>query len=125
MAIAIDIPWREPQTEHGIEVQEGCQRLRASGEVCGMPVEAGSKECARHERWFSLVPAVFGMPYPEDAVSVQEILARAVSMVVRREMSPEHAKAVAMLCREMRQNLAAYEREMERVWPRRRSWRRV
>jgi hypothetical protein len=125
MAIAIDIPWRELEAERVVEVEEGCPRLRASGEMCGMPMEPGSKECSRHERWYSLVPAVFGMPYPEDAVSVQEILARAVSMVVGREMKPEQARAIALLCREMRQNLPAYEREMERVWPRKRIWQRI
>jgi hypothetical protein len=78
-------------------------------------VEEGARECARHERWYSLVPAVFGMPYPEDAVSVQEILARAVAMVMRREMAPEQGRAIAALCREMRHNLRGYEQEMKRV----------
>ncbi len=122
MTAIVDLPYQVEGAESA-QLQDACPRLRATGQVCGMPVEPGARECPRHERWYSLVPAVFGMPYPEDAVSVQEILARAVAMVVRREMNPQQARAVAMLCRELRQNVAACEREVERVWPRGRGMR--
>lgn len=68
--------------------------------------------CARHSHWYEHLPPLLGMPCPEDAVSLQETLARAVAMVMAGELDAQRAQAVANLCRIMRQNLADCVREL-------------
>jgi hypothetical protein len=70
--------------------------------------------CARHSHWYEHLPKMLGMPCPEDALSLQETLARAVAMVMAKEIDAPTAQAVANLCRIMRQNLADCVRELER-----------
>ncbi len=52
---------------------------------------------------------------PEDALSLQETLARAVAMVMAGELDAPRAQALACLCRIMRQNLTACREEMKDV----------
>jgi hypothetical protein len=92
-----------------------CTRRRANGAICGRPADGGHDECWLHAEWYSLLPAVFGMPYPEDATAIHQILARTMSMVISGEMSPQKAQAVTKLCRELRRNLMWYQRETG-VW---------
>ncbi|MBZ5631084.1 MAG: hypothetical protein LAO06_19700 [Acidobacteriia bacterium] len=94
------------------ETAEVCTRRRGNGALCGRPADGGREECWLHAEWYSLLPAVFGMPYPEDAVAIHQILARTMSMVVGGEISPQKAQAITMLCRELRRNLMWYQREM-------------
>ncbi len=98
--------------DRAIEKAGVCLRRRANGSICGRPADGGNDECWLHAEWYSLLPAVFGMPYPEDAVAIHQILARTMSMVIGGEMSPQKAQAVTKLCRELRRNLMWYQREM-------------
>ncbi len=61
-----------------------------------------------------MLPAVFGMPYPEDAVAIHQILARTISMVIGRELTPQQGQAIARLCKELRRNLPWFALEMAR-----------
>ena len=54
------------------------------------------------------------LPYPEDAISIQQLLAQTMGMMLNRHITPEQARAVATLCRELRQNLPRFEWEMKR-----------
>ncbi len=100
--------------ETGLAPREGgvCLRRRANGTICGRAADGGRDECWVHAEWYSLLPAVFGMPYPEDAVAIHQILSRTMSMVISGEMSPKKAESVTRLCRELRRNLLWYQREM-------------
>jgi hypothetical protein len=69
----------------GPQVAAICMRRRANGQICGRPADGGKDECWLHAEWYSLLPAVFGMPYPEDAVAIHQILARTMSMVISGE----------------------------------------
>ena len=89
-----------------------CTRRRGNGTMCGRPADGGRDECWLHAEWYSLLPAVFGMPYPEDAVAIHQILSRTMSMVIGGEISPQKAEAITKLCRELRRNLMWYQREM-------------
>jgi len=89
-----------------------CTRRRGNGAMCGRPADGGRDECWLHAEWYSLLPAVFGMPYPEDAVAIHQILSRTMSMVIGGEISPQKAQAITKLCRELRRNLMWYQREM-------------
>jgi hypothetical protein len=67
-----------------------------------------------HGDWnFQMMPHT-GLPYPEDAISIQHVLAQTMGMMLNRHITPEQARAVAVLCRELRQNLARFEWEMKR-----------
>lgn len=111
------VPIRAGQSDatHGLTTGGVCTRRRANGAICGRPADGGREECWLHAEWYSLLPAVFGMPYPEDATAIHQILARTMSMVISGEMSPQKAQAVTKLCRELRRNLMWYQRETG-VW---------
>jgi hypothetical protein len=89
-----------------------CTRRRGNGAMCGRPADGGRDECWLHAEWYSLLPAVWGLPYPEDAVAIHQILSRTMSMVIGGEISPQKAQAITKLCRELRRNLMWYQREM-------------
>ena len=89
-----------------------CTWRRGNGTMCGRPADGGRDECWLHAEWYSVLPAIFGMPYPEDAVAIHQILARTMSMVIGGEISPQKAQAITKLCRELRRNLMWYQREM-------------
>jgi hypothetical protein len=89
-----------------------CTRRRGNGTMCGRPADGGRDECWLHAEWYSWLPAIFGMPYPEDAVAIHQILSRTMSMVIGGEISPQKAQAITKLCRELRRNLMWYQREM-------------
>jgi len=89
-----------------------CTWRRGNGAMCGRPADGGRDECWLHAEWYSLLPAVWGLPYPEDAVAIHQILARTRSMVIGEEISPQKAQAITKLCRELRRNLMWYQREM-------------
>lgn len=94
------------------EERPQCERMLVDGRRCSMPAHEGWRECYRHGRWYAALPASLGMPYPEDAVAIQELLGRAVAMVMNREITPQQASVIARLCGEMRQNLWAFQQEM-------------
>ena len=92
-----------------------CRRLRSDGRPCEMPPMEGYEECLRHFRWHSLHVSVCALPLPEDALSLQETLGRAVDMVLSKQITAQEARAVAELCRIMEKNLARCESELEEM----------
>ncbi len=91
-----------------------CTVLLSDGKRCPSPALEGYEECIRHARWNTLLPASPGLPYPEDAISLQEFMARAVSMLLLKRMTAEEAQAVASLCALMLKNLPRCEAELRR-----------
>jgi len=59
--------------------------------------------------------SVCALPLPEDALSLQETLGRAVDMVLSKRITAQEARAVAELCRIMEKNLARCELELEEM----------
>jgi hypothetical protein len=92
-----------------------CTHVRANGLRCGRPAAPGMDECEWHFEWYSRFPSLTQMPYPEDGISIQHVLARTAAMVLNREITPAHARAMARLCREMRANLGRFDWEMARA----------
>jgi hypothetical protein len=113
MAIVVDVPM--VRKERGAGVVEGfrCERLLPDGRVCGQPVmDARSHECLRHYQWEQFLMPMLQIPYPWDAACLHEILARTMAYVISKQLSLEQARAVALLVREMRYTLGAFEREL-------------
>jgi hypothetical protein len=102
------------QQGEGLATIQQCSHVRADGLRCGRRAAPGREECEWHDKWNYQLMVHSGMPYPEDAISIQQILSEAVGMVLCRHITPEQARAVASLCREMRQNLPRFEWEMKR-----------
>jgi len=91
-----------------------CSHVRADGMRCGRRAAPGRDQCEWHGDWnFQLMPHS-AMPYPEDAISIQQLLARTLAMMLSRHITPDQARAAAVLCKEMRANLARFEWEMRR-----------
>ena len=115
-SVVVEIPFAK--FEPAPEVRR-CRRLRSDGRPCELPAMEGYEECLRHFRWHSLHLSVHALPLPEDALSLQETLGRAVDMVLSKRITAHEARAVAELCRIMEKNLARCERQLEGVARRR------
>jgi hypothetical protein len=105
----VDIPFAKLTAEP--EVRRCC-RLLTDGRQCESPAVEGD-ECLRHFRWYTLYLSVHGLPLPEDGLSLQEVLAFTVDLVLSKQATPEQAHAVAELCRVMEKNMTRCERELE------------
>jgi len=108
--VVVEIPFAK--LEAPPEVRR-CRRLHPDGRQCELPAMEGYEECLRHFRWHTLHASVHALPLPEDALSLQEVLGRAVDMVLSKRITAQEALAVAELCRIMEKNLARCERELE------------
>jgi hypothetical protein len=90
-----------------------CRRLHPDGRQCELPAMENYTECLRHFRWNALYMSIHALPLPEDALSLQEVLAYTVDMVLSKRTTPDEARAIAELCRIMQKNLAGCEQELE------------
>ena len=107
--VVIDIPFAKPEAELD---ERRCRALHPDGRQCELPAMENYTECLRHFRWFSLYTSLHGFPLPEDGLSLQEMLAYTVDMVLCKRTTAEEAHAIAELCRVMEKNLARCEREL-------------
>lgn len=114
--IVIEIPFNPPAPDPKVR---RCRRLRTDGRQCEEAAMEGYEECLRHFRWHSLHVSIQALPLPEDALSLQETLGRAVDMVLSRQITAHEARAVAELCRIMEKNLGRCELELEEMARRR------
>ena len=114
--LVVEIPFS--RLEPPPEVRR-CRRLRSDGRPCELPAMEGYEECLRHFRWHSLHVSVCALPLPEDALSLQETLGRAVDMVLSKQITAQEARAVAELCRIMEKNVARCELQLEEEMARR------
>jgi len=110
--LVVEIPFAK--LEAPPEVRR-CRRLRSDGRPCELPAMEGYEECLRHFRWHSLHVSVCALPLPEDALSLQETLGRAVDLVLSQQITAQEARAVAELCRIMEKNLGRCELELEEM----------
>ncbi len=104
----------QQEGSQSLEALQQCSHVRADGLRCGRRAAPGQEQCEWHNKWNFQLMVHSGMPYPEDAISIQQVLAETMGMLLCRHISPEQARAVASLCREMRQNLPRFEWEMKR-----------
>jgi hypothetical protein len=80
-----------------------CTWRRGNGTMCGRPADGGRDECWLHAEWYSLLPAVLGMPYPEDAVAIHHQVAPqlAAQFVIACAFYGEISSPITMDQREM------------------------
>jgi len=114
--VVIEIPFAELAP---VPDERRCCRLHTDGRQCELPAMDGGKECLRHFRWHTLYTSLHALPLPEDALSLQEVLAYTVDMVLSKRTTADEAHAIAELCRVMEKNLARCERELDALARRR------
>jgi len=90
-----------------------CVEHRSDGRRCLWPVMEGRTRCQRHEMWFDEIACVMGMPFPEDALSLQNLMAVTISLMLKGTITPQKANAIANICRVMRQNVFDCKKELE------------
>jgi len=120
MALIVDKPIRKWEPEDlkeyppYAEGQQQCATIRTDGERCPRMAMKGYEQCRNHLHWETRLPPLYGMPYPEDAVAIQEMLALALAHVLMERMSAEKARSIVLICTEMRRNLRDVQRELAR-----------
>jgi len=111
----IDIPFEdlEPRPEG-----PRCSQHYADGRQCEAPADGGNnEECKRHLRWSRIYPTV--LPFPEDALSLQEMMGYVVVCVIDKLIDADQAHAIAELCRIMEKNLWRCENQTSQMRSRR------
>ncbi len=111
MSLTVEIPVRRAPA--AVPEANRCAHQRANGRRCPRAAVEGGNLCERHAEWYRLVPPILAMPYPDDAVSLQETMARAVALVLAKILDAPRAHAVASLCRIMLLNLDQCVKELE------------
>ena len=95
-----------------------CSHVGAGRRQCDSPPVDGKQECSRHLRWNQIYPTA--LPFPEDALSLQEMMGYVVVCLVDKVINEDQARVISDLCRIMEKNLARCERELEEM-----AWRRL
>jgi hypothetical protein len=106
--VVIEIPFAKPGAEPDVR---RCSKRHADGRQCESPAVQGREECSRHVRWSFIYPTA--LPFPEDGLSLQEMLGYAAVCVIDKQITADEARAIAELCRVMEKNMARCERELE------------
>jgi hypothetical protein len=106
MALVVDIPL------HPIEVPEEkrCMQVMVNGERC-MHEAVSKGRCDVHREWAACAMADVGMAMPEDAISLQVMLMKAMDMIVTDGVDPKKVNAMVELCKLMALNVRAYQFE--------------
>jgi len=95
-----------------------CSHVGANARQCESAPVDGKQECSRHLRWNQIYPTA--LPFPEDALSLQEMMGYVVVCLVDKVINEDQARVISDLCRIMEKNLARCERELEEM-----AWRRL
>ena len=95
-----------------------CEYAMASGEACGRAVEGAAAGepvyCQAHADWLRLGIASWGVPFPEDATSLQQFLTAVMDRMLSGRVRMGLEKPVADVCRLIAQNVRGVEMERRR-----------
>ena len=107
--VVIDVPMPRPEVPEA----ERCTHKRPSGDRCTDSKAAGKQMCEMHHEWHASAPAAMGLPFPEDAVSLQRFLAKMLDLVMTGTVKPHIARQTESLCKMLFRNASACEWELE------------
>ena len=107
MALVVDIPL------HPVEVPDDkrCVQVMVNGERCEHEGVRPGQRCDVHYEWSICAMASFGMALPEDSISLQVMLMKAMDMIVTDGVDPKKVTAMVDLCKLMAQNMRGYQYE--------------
>ena len=106
--IVINVPFARLE----VPAAERCTHKRPSGDSCTDRRAEGKEMCEMHHDWHASAPAVMGLPFPEDAISLQRFLAKMLSLVIAGTVRPHVAKQTESLCKMLFRNTSACEWEI-------------
>src|SRR5438874_6876349 len=106
MALVVDMPL------YPIEVPEEnrCVQVTVSGERCAHEAVRNGR-CDVHYEWVRCAMSSVGMALPEDSISLQVMLMKAMDMIVTDGVDGKKINAMVELCKLMAQNVRAYQYE--------------
>lgn len=104
-AHVIDVPMRKAAGG------AGCEYVMASGELCGREAESEDRLCQVHADWMRLGIAQWGVPFPEDATSLQQFLGAVMDRLVNGKVRVGTEKAIADVCKVIARNVRGVEME--------------
>ena len=86
-----------------------------------MHVSMGGERCAReasmqercevHYQWFVSKLGLMGIPFPEDSMSLQVMLMKALEMVAAQKLDQKRVVAMVEICKMMANNVRWYQHE--------------
>jgi len=104
-AIVIDVPMREMQTAIERAQERRCAYENIDGERCFRAVMEGKEVCSVHHYWELTSAGTMGLPFPQDAPSLQEFLAKMVNLTVSGELKKGRTAFLETLCRLLAENV--------------------
>jgi hypothetical protein len=108
MAMIVDMPLCPVE----VPEEKRCIHMMMSNERC--PREAVMQErCDVHYHWHVTDAAAMGVQFPEDSISLQVMLMKAMDMVVTNRVDYKRAKSLVELCKLMAHNVRAYQCEVQ------------
>ena len=108
MAMIVDMPLCPVE----VPEEKRCIHMMMSNERC--PREAVMQErCDVHYQWHVTGAAAMGVQFPEDSISLQVMLMKAMDMVITNRVDYKRAKALVELCKLMAHNVRAYQYEVQ------------
>src|SRR5438874_13517219 len=69
--------------------------------------------CDVHYQCHATAAAAMGVQFPEDSISLQVMLMKAMDMVITNRVDYKRAKALVELCKLMAHNVRAYQYEVQ------------
>lgn len=108
MALVIDIPLCPME----VPEEKRCVHVSMAGERC--PREVSMQErCEVHYQWFVSKLGLMGVPFPEDSMSLQVMLMKALEMVAAQKLEQKRVTAMVEICKMMANNVRWYQHESQ------------
>jgi hypothetical protein len=86
--------------------------MSMAGERCAR--EANMQErCEVHYQWFASKLGLMGIPFPEDSMSLQVMLMKALEMVAAQRLDQKRVNAMVEICKMMCGNVRWYQHESQ------------
>ena len=93
-----------------IPLERQCEQILVSGERCAHEATQHGR-CDVHYGWATSAMAQEGIVMPEDAISLQVMLMRAMDMLLNDGVDHKKAKCMVEVCKLMAINVRAYQYE--------------
>lgn len=92
--------------------EKRCVHVSMAGERC--PREVSMQErCEVHYQWFVSKLGLMGVPFPEDSMSLQVMLMKALEMVAAQKLEQKRVTAMVEICKMMANNVRWYQHESQ------------
>jgi hypothetical protein len=102
--MAEGVPARKRKRRRKTRGPKVCHYQRSDGTECGEAAERDGY-CMWHLDWVELVEQKYGLPYPDDRASLEQVLRHTVALVLGRKMLRADAQIVLKILKPLERNL--------------------